>query len=184
VFLALCLGLRRSELLGLEWNAVDMDARVVHVVKTVVCQKNVLVKNTTKSASSRRDLPMSDEVYQFLKNLQHEQKLQRLQFGPDYIVNDVVCKHKNGTEYKPTDISHKFNEVLKAHDLRHIRFHDLRHTCASLMLLNHVPLKAVQVFMGHSSASTTMDIYAHVDLTQKAAAADTLCDVLSDALSV
>ena len=78
-----------------------------------------------------------------------------------------VCVNTDGSILKPDYVSHKFNQILKNNNLRPIRFHDLRHSCASLLLSNKVSMKDIQIWLGHSSYNTTANIYTHVDIESK-----------------
>ena len=87
-----------------------------------------------------------------------------------------------GTLLSPNYISSAFPKLLEKHGLRHIRFHDLRHSCASLLLANGVPMKQIQEWLGHSDFSTTANIYAHLDYSSKLSSAEAMASGLSSAL--
>ena len=89
-----------------------------------------------------------------------------------------------GNLISPNYVSESFPKFLKKHGLRHIRFHDLRHSCASLLLANGVSMKQIQEWLGHSDFSTTANIYAHLDYSSKKASADAMISGLGDALNV
>ena len=89
-----------------------------------------------------------------------------------------------GILISPNYISSTFPKLLEKNGLRKIRFHDLRHSCASLLLANNVPMKQIQEWLGHSDFSTTANIYAHLDYSSKVASADAMLSGLKDALSV
>ncbi|MBQ1169800.1 MAG: site-specific integrase, partial [Oscillospiraceae bacterium] len=97
---------------------------------------------------------------------------------------DYVCVNEMGTLISPNYISVAFPKLLEKNGLRKIRFHDLRHSCASLLLANNVPMKQIQEWLGHSDFSTTANIYAHLDYSSKVASADAMLNGLKDALSV
>ena len=84
-----------------------------------------------------------------------------------------------GNLYKPNTVSDAFQSLIKKHGLRKIRFHDIRHSCASLLLKNGVNLKLIQEWLGHSDISTTMNIYAHLDTSAKDVSANTMSQALS-----
>ena len=98
--------------------------------------------------------------------------------------SDYVCVNEMGALISPNYISSTFPKLLEKNGLRKIRFHDLRHSCASLLLANNVPMKQIQEWLGHSDFSTTANIYAHLDYSSKVASADALLSGLKDALSV
>ena len=93
----------------------------------------------------------------------------------DYVfVNDV------GDLYLPDFITHYFGDLLKKHNLKHIRFHDLRHSCASLLVANGVPMKNIQEWLGHSSYNLTADTYSHLDFESKKQSANVISKALSN----
>ncbi|MBO7251996.1 MAG: site-specific integrase [Oscillospiraceae bacterium] len=104
-------------------------------------------------------------------------------YHPIYYL-DYVCVDPMGRLLIPNYISGSFPKLLEKHGLRRIRFHDLRHSCASLLLSNGVPMKQIQEWLGHSDFSTTANIYAHLDYNSKMASADAMVSGLSNALRV
>ena len=185
VLLASFYGLRRSEILGLKWNAIDFESKTItiqHIVTQVSVDGTLLLvqKDRTKNKASRRTLPLVPQIEQFLLRLQREQKTHR-----------AVCKSCYNNEYlgylyvdemgnliKPDYISENFKLTLQKHELRHIRFHDLRHSCASLLLANGVSMKSIQEWLGHSDFGTTANIYAHLDYSQKLSSASTMSNII------
>ena len=97
---------------------------------------------------------------------------------------DYVCVDNMGTLLSPNYLSATFPKLLEKNGMRHIRFHDLRHSCASLLLANDVPMKQIQEWLGHSDFSTTANIHAHLDYKSKLASADAMMNGLSNALEV
>ena len=89
-----------------------------------------------------------------------------------------------GNLLTPDYITHSFSRILEKNELRHIRFHDLRHTCASMLLKNGVPMKQIQEWLGHSDFSTTANIYAHLDYTAKLSSAQAMLGGMSEALTI
>lgn len=158
------LGLRRSELLGLKWSAVDFEKRTVTVCHTVVrtTEGRVLHKDGTKSKSSRRTYHMSEQLYELLKDLQAQQTKNRIFFGELYHENEYIFKWPDGHLYDPNYITRKFRQLLRKYDLPPIRFHDLRHSCASILYSLGMGVKEIQSWLGHGSAAITMDTYTHL----------------------
>lgn len=159
VTLSLAYGFRRSEVLGLHWDDIDfMDNRisVCHaVVEGVDGGKRILVeKDSMKAAASRRTLPLFEPITTMLKKEWEQKKA----LNPTF-----VCSDKNGQGMKPDVLTHDFKKFLADHGLRHIRYQDLRHSCASLLIAAHVPLIQVQHWLGHSTMLTTANMYAHLD---------------------
>ncbi len=179
-------GLRRSEVLGLKWSAVDFNAKTITIKHTVVEVKmngktQVLAKDKTKTNSSRRILPLTEEVIQALNNERAMQKANQKRLKNMYITKykEYICLQPNGALIKPDYVTRHFAELLKDSGLRHIRFHDLRHSCASLLVSRNVPMKAIQEWLGHASFSTTANIYAHLDINTKILSAQAISSALN-----
>ena len=163
-------GLRRSEAIGLKWDAIDFDQNTITIRHTVTsCDldgKRVLVaSDTTKTKSSMRTLPLVPFMRERLLTLKEEQQENRRLCGRSYIKEylEYVCVNEIGDLIKPHYVTESFPKLLKAKGMRQIRYHDLRHSCASLLLANGVPMKQIQEWLGHSDFSTTANIYAHLD---------------------
>lgn len=174
-------GLRRSEAIGLKWDAIDFDQNTITIRHTVTsCDldgKRILVAaDTTKTKSSLRTLPLVPFMRERLLALKEEQQENRRLCGRSYIKDylEYVCVNEIGDLIKPHYVTESFPKLLKANGLRHIRFHDLRHSCASLLLANGVPMKQIQEWLGHSDFSTTANIYAHLDYSSKLTSADAM----------
>ena len=173
--------LRRSEAIGLKWDAIDFDQNTITIRHTVTsCDldgKRVLVaSDTTKTKSSLRTLPLVPFVKERLLVLKKEQENNRRLCGRSYHKQfaGYVCINEMGDLIKPHYVTEQFPKLLDANGLRRIRFHDLRHSCASLMLANGVPMKQIQDWLGHSDFSTTANIYAHLDYSTKLSSADAM----------
>ena len=167
VRLAVYYGLRRGEIGGLTWKEVDLDNRLIHIANTKVTSNHEIFQASAKTASSCRTLPISDDVYNYLCNLKEKQQKNREYFGKTYIDTDFVCCWDNGEPLKVSYISHAFADLLKRNNLPHIRFHDLRHSCATLLLEQGIDLKIIQEYIGHSVISTTANLYLHPNLELK-----------------
>lgn len=174
-------GLRRSEAIGLRWDAIDFEHNTITIRHTVTsCDingKRVLVAaDTTKTKSSLRTLPLVPFVRERLLALMDEQRENRRLCGRSYNREyvDYVCVNEIGDLIKPHYVTESFPKLLEASRTRHIRFHDLRHSCASLLLANGVPMKQIQERLGHSDFSTTANIYAHLDYSSKLSSADAM----------
>ena len=181
IMLAAFYGLRRSEVLGLRWDAVNFDMGTITIKHTVTsCSvegKVVFIKqNQTKTKSSMRTLPLVGFVRDRLLALKAEQEANRKLCGKSYNREHLgyICVNEIGDLMKPHYVSDGFKKLLKKNALREIRFHDLRHSCASLLLANGVPMKQIQEWLGHSDFSTTANIYSHLDYSSKVASADAL----------
>ena len=168
-------GLRRSEVLGLKWDAIDFEndsIMIRHTVTSVTLDGKVqlVAADTTKTKSSLRTLPLVPFVKERLLVLKKEQENNRRLCGRSYHKQyaGYVCINEMGDLIKPHYVTEQFPKLLDANGLRRIRFHDLRHSCASLMLANGVPMKQIQEWLGHSDMSTTANIYSHLDAVTKA----------------
>ena len=186
IMLAGGLGLRRSEALGIRWSRIDWEKKTVLLdTKMVEYKENgaVIVKpvEEMKNKSSRRTLPIPEPIIEMLQEELAKQNLYKKMFRNSYNHenDDYVCVNQLGEFIKPSYVSNRFNEILKKYGLRHIRFHDLRHTFASILIGKDVPLINVSNFLGHSDISTTANIYAHLDKASKQASADIITDILT-----
>ncbi|MBQ8245630.1 MAG: tyrosine-type recombinase/integrase [Lachnospiraceae bacterium] len=167
IYTTVIYGLRRSEVLGLKWDSVDFEAKLITIKHTVVKVSEVVEKDVTKTDASHRSFPLTDEVIAFLNDLKNKERANKMLFGKEYIENDYVFKWDNGQPYSPDYITHKFADLLKKYNLPHIRFHDLRHSCASLLIAKGFTLKDIQEWLGHSDFRITANVYAHLDTSRK-----------------
>ena len=169
IFLASFYGLRRSEVLGLRWSAINFEESTLSISTTVVREKHgdqiiaVVREQTTKTDSSMRVLPLCPYTYQYFSNLRQYQLYQQNLCGSSYDMRytDFVCVDQMGTLLQPDYITQKFQQVLEKYGLRRIRFHDLRHSCATIMLYLGYTMKDIQTWLGHSNYNFTADTYIH-----------------------
>ena len=160
-------GLRRSELLGLQWDSLDLEAGTMTIRHTVSKVTEVVAKDKTKNASSRRTLPLTPEAVEIFTKAKEQEERNRAAFGREYQEYPYVFKWPDGHPYSPDCISHHFAKVLKRHGLPHIRFHELRHSCASMLINMGFTLKDVQEWLGHSDIKMTANVYSHLDNARK-----------------
>jgi integrase len=160
-------GLRRSEVLGLKWDSVDFERKLITVRHTVVKVTRKVEKDKTKNASSYRSFPLLPDVEAMLRQMQQAEQHNRKLFGRDYISSDYLFKWDNGTSLDPDFVTHKFEKLLKQHGLPQIRFHDLRHSCASALISMGYTLKDIQEWLGHADIKMTANIYGHLDVQRK-----------------
>ncbi|WP_455501967.1 tyrosine-type recombinase/integrase [Gemmiger sp.] len=181
VMLTAFYGLRRSEVVGLKWDAINFEENTLEIRHTVctvkVDGKRVLLKSdTTKTKSSKRTLPLIPMFRERLLALKAEQEENRKLCGRCYNkeFEGYICVDAMGNLILPNSLSDAFKNTLVNHNLRVIRFHDLRHSCASLLLANGVPMKQIQEWLGHSDFATTANIYSHLDFSSKVTSAEAM----------
>ena len=167
IVLCVYYGLRRSEVLGLKWDAVNFNDNTIRICNTVTKMYGLCEKERTKNSSSNRTLPLISVVKKYLLKLKEEQKEYKKLFGKCYFDSEYICVKKDGSLITPDDASYKFREFLKKNNLPHIRLHDLRHSCASMLIAQGVDIKVIQEWLGHSSIATTGNIYGHLQFKQK-----------------
>lgn len=178
-------GLRRSEVLGLKWSSIDFEKNII-TIKHKVVQRNakknrtMLLKDKTKNKSSYRSLPLLPIIADILKKHKEKIKENKKICGDSYIADyeDYICVDSIGKLFRPEYVTDHFKLLLKNNDLRNIRFHDLRHSCASLLLSKGVPMKAIQEWLGHSTYSTTANFYTHLEDNYKTESANVLANYL------
>lgn len=169
IFLAAFYGLRRSEILGLRWSSIDFQGGWFYIDTTVVKEKigenivSTIRENTTKTQYSKRALPLCPYTYNYFQNLKQHQLMQQSLCGTSYNQNylDFVCVDDMGMLLQPDFVSQKFQKLLAKYNLRPIRFHDLRHSCATIMLYLGYSMKDIQTWLGHSNYSFTANTYVH-----------------------
>ena len=169
-------GLRRSELLGLQWDSIDFDCGTMTIHHTVSKVTEVVAKDKTKNASSHRTFPLIDEAAEIFKAAKCQEQQNRIVFGREYNENPYVFKWADGHPYSPDYVSERFRNLLKKHNLPHIRFHELRHSCASTLLSMGWNLKDIQEWLGHSDIKMTANLYSHLDIDRKNNIANSLAD--------
>ena len=174
IILAAYFGLRRSEALGLKWSAVDFDNKTVSISHKVIRTDDGIVgMDVMKTKSSYRTLPLIPQVEDaLLKEKAKQDEMQRImRRGYCKKYTDYICVDAIGEIIKPDYVTNHFKILLRDNGLKQIRFHDLRHSCASLLLANGVPMKMIQDWLGHSDMGTTANIYSHIDSESKKASA-------------
>ena len=187
VMLVSWFGMRRGEIVGVRWNAINYEARTLYMCGTVTDKgertqtENLTYRHFGKTPASIRTFPLTDEMVMYLKALRSKQLENRLLAGSEYNTKwqDFVCVDEMGDLIQPEYIGYTFPKLLEKHGFRKIRFHDLRHTNATLLLEEGATLKEVQDWMGHKSFATTADTYAHVQTKAKQRLAETMAGLLS-----
>lgn len=190
VLLTAFYGLRRSEVIGLKWSAFDFNHNCFSIRHTVTTcnvkgERVTIKKDKAKNKSSLRTYPLipflKERLLEAKKQQEENRKLCGRAYNKEYL--GYVCVDVIGNLIKPNYVSSTFGKLLAKNNLRHIRFHDLRHTCASLLLANGVPMEQVKEWLGHSEISTTVDIYGHLQYaTKKQSAAAIEQDIVAPML--
>ncbi len=178
IVLGLSLGLRRGEVLGLKWSDFDNDKMTLKIERNANRVNGGMEFAPLKTENSKRTLLLTKELVEIL--IEHRTKQVELKnvFGNEYNSYDLICCSCNGGFMTTNYIDKNFKKLLQNNNLPVIRFHDLRHTNATLMLENKVPLKVVSSRLGHSSANITLDTYIHCTHQMQENCVDTISDVL------
>lgn len=179
VWFAIIFGLRRSEILGLKWENINLIDRLFAIKNTVVTsydaqkkKSKILNKNNTKNQSSRRILPLTEFMYTYLHNLW-------IKRGKPTGNVPVILKSNNEIML-PDYISRHFKAQIEKCGLRSIRFHDLRHSCATMLRRMGYNMQDIQKWLGHSTIETTAKYYAHYDINDKIVVSKGLDDYFGD----
>ena len=162
-WLALATGMRQGEMLALPWKNVDLSQGVVRVRRTLVIVKGGFEYAPPKTGRSRRDVELRAETIQALRDHRKRQLEERMRLGGTPEDHGLVFATTTGTPIRRQNLHRRhFKPLLKEAGLPDVRFHDLRHTFATLTLANGADLNTVSKMLGHASIKTTLDIYAHV----------------------
>jgi integrase len=180
ILLAATTGMRRGEVLGLRWSDVDLDQGRVTVRQTMTAirdvdtGRHVIVTGEPKTAKSRRSVPLPAQTVAALRAHRKVQAQQRLMAGPGWTDHGLVFGEPNGQPIHPDRFRERFEYRVAKSKLPRIRFHDLRHTYATLALQAGVHAKVVSEILGHSSIGITLDVYSHAIPSMLEDAADTV----------
>ena len=155
-------GMRRGECLGLFWEHIDFEKKTITIKNNLlnIREKGVYL-DTPKTKKSKRTISLPDICFDLLKKLKAKQELEKEMFSNDWMDTEFVFKDEYGNYYNPSRLSRQWVLFQKKHNLKHIRLHDLRHTCATYLLSHNVPIATVSKKLGHSNIYTTLDVYTH-----------------------
>ena len=164
IYVTAFLGLRRGEVLGIKWDSIDFENSTVTIKHTVVKSetKKIIEQDTTKTASSHRTYPLTPGLVSLFLAIKDSEAKNREKFGELYQENDYVFKWDYGKLYDPDFVTRHFKLLLEKAGMPKIRFHDLRHSCASLLVSKGFKLKDIQEWLGHADIQTTANTYAHL----------------------
>ena len=181
VLVAAFYGFRRGEVLGLKWDAIDFERGTISVKRTVTTvsvdgKHKEIEQQSAKTKSSLRALPLIGSFRDYFMQVKEAQELNNKICGNcyNYQYDGFVFVDEMGERMRAQYFTCAFPKFLEKHGLRRMRFHDLRHSCASLLLANGVPLKHIQEWLGHSDFTTTANIYAHLDYSSKITSAQAM----------
>ena len=174
VYVTLYYGLRKSEALGLRWQAVDFDANTITINHAVVSNGHIVRKDSTKTYNSNRTFELLPDVKDLLLKLKDQQEGYKRRLGSGYHNNDYIFKNPNGIPYRPDSLTRSFKRALERHGLPQMRYHDLRHSTASILVDKGWDINDIKEWLGHADISTTANIYAHISHRRKVSLAKSL----------
>ena len=181
VLVAAFYGFRRGEVLGRKWDAIDFERGTISVIRTVTTitldgKQTEIEQQSAKTKSSLRTLPLIGSFREYFLQVKEAQELNKQICGNCYNheYDGFVFVDELGERMRANYLTSAFPKFLESHGLRRMRFHDLRHSCASILLANGVPLKHIQEWLGHSDFTTTANIYAHLDYKSKITSAQAM----------
>lgn len=186
VHIAAYYGLRRCEILGLKWDSIDFKKKTISIERKVVSDYDengtpkLFVETRLKTNSTRRTLPLIPHIEEMLLEKRKMDKHYKKLGGKDYDTEfeGFICCDPYGKLISPNTVTHDFHYVIKKNGLKMLRFHDLRHSCASLLLANDIPMKTIQEWLGHATFNITANLYSHLEYNAKVASAETIARVL------
>lgn len=183
-FLAAYTGMRKGEILGLTWEDVNFAERTISVNKTLYRLKDKFVLQAPKTTSSYRVIYMDDDILRVLKKQKVNQNIERLKYGGVYKEHNMVFTQETGEFVNPNAASSMFTRFIEQVDLPMIRFHDLRHSHATILLQMKENPKIVSERLGHSTVATTLDIYSHVSKNMKKEVSEQFADMMKSGQNV
>lgn len=155
------LGLRRGEILALSWDSIDLDAGTLSVTAARLATTGGPTTGAPKTRSSVRTLPMPDDLTAALRRVRKRQKESKLRLGSKWTNSGYVVVDEFGKEPHPDTLTAAWRNALSKTGLPHVRLHDARHSCATLMHLNGVPTVVIAAWLGHQDPGFTLRTYAH-----------------------
>lgn len=182
IMLAVLFGLRRSEAIGLRWSHIDFDNKTLKVCETVTRQKNTegkgvdTVSTNMKTDASKSEYKLTDDIVSYLKTKREEQR-QMPRETDEYI--DYVCVNIVGQRLKLDYVTHKYSDLINKNGFPHNRFHDLRHSCISLLVNCQISMKDAQVYARHADFNTTANTYSHALNSSTQTSLDTIVNALN-----
>ena len=176
--LAATTGMRRGEVLGVRWSDINFDTSEVSIRQTVLNVRYGITIGTPKTANSRRTIPLDPTTLDRLAEHRRDQDEVKGIMGDDYIDQDLVFTRPDGSPVHPDFMSQTFERSVKRLGLPRIRFHDLRHTYATMSLAASIQSKVVSGRLGHSNMNFTLDVYTHRVEALEREAANKVADLI------
>ncbi|ORA38063.1 site-specific integrase [Mycobacterium aquaticum] len=173
-------GFRLAEISGLRWSDVDLEAKTVAVVNTRLQRGKKSIEKAPKSRASRRELPLPDDLYVAFKAARKTQAADQLRLGGEYEASGYVVVNEAGRALTPNAIENRWARMLQAAGVRHVRLHDARHTCGTLMHLRGVPTALISAWLGHASKAFTLQTYVNPKPEALAIAAQSFTRVVTN----
>ncbi|MFC1872072.1 tyrosine-type recombinase/integrase [Chloroflexota bacterium] len=179
-YTALSTGLRQAELLGLRWRDIDLDMLSISVCQVLYKRNGICEFKEPKTEHSRRRVSMTPKLASYLRRYRADRESLSWQLGTPLSLDALVFSNIGGKPIDPCVVTHNFVKIARQANLDSVRFHDLRHTFASLMLLRGAKPKVISEALGHSSVAFTMDVYSHILEGMQAEAMALLDEVLPE----
>lgn len=172
-------GFRRSEVLGLKWKYVDFESRTITIAETLQQNNGGSYTDKPKTEKSHRTLPLTRQAYNLLSTQKEIQKERANIMGDYYFKSDYICTWADGKVIQPNYLTKNFHHILKKSNLPLIRLHDLRHSTASNLIDSNMSIVRVSDWLGHSSPTTTLNFYSHINQNQRKEVANVIDKMLS-----
>ncbi|MEX1308768.1 MAG: tyrosine-type recombinase/integrase [Eubacteriales bacterium] len=173
-------GLRRSEMLGLTWDNVDFERRLLHIRSARTQANSKIIIKAPKTEQSNRDIPICEELMDALLKEKSKQDRNKRYYMGKYTNSNYIVRWDNGRAYRPNYISEIFSNFIAKNNLEEITLHNLRHTFISIAINQGVDIAEVSRLAGHSRPSTTLDIYTHIIRKNNPDATNTIAKALND----
>jgi integrase len=182
IYTAVSTGLRQAELLGLRWRDVDFESSSISVSQVIYIRNGKVQFKEPKTTHSRRRVSLTPKLAIFLKLFKAKRERYYVELGEKLALDDLVFTTIEGKPIEGQNLSRAFGKLAQNAGLGHVRFHDLRHTFASLMLMRGAKPKVISEALGHASVGFTMDVYSHIIEGMQKDAMALLDEVIPDAI--